>query len=69
MPQRLRLIAPTTAYPTVDPRAVTSVEEVLEALQKAFRPSTLAHSEVRPDTAQRQDDVGEAVGLANAGHG
>jgi hypothetical protein len=33
----------------------SSVEEVLEALQKAFRPNVMAQSEGRPDVAQHQD--------------
>jgi hypothetical protein len=37
MPKRPSFVAPTTAYPAVDPQALTTVEDALEALQTAFR--------------------------------
>jgi hypothetical protein len=32
-------VAPTAAYPSVDPQALAPVEDVLQALHTAFRPS------------------------------
>ena len=38
MPKRPSFVAPTAPYPTVDPHALTTVNDALEAHQKAFKP-------------------------------
>ena len=53
MPKRLSLVPRTTAYPTIDPLALTNVEDALAALQKAFRARNETPKQEHADT----DDI------------
>ena len=47
-------VAPTTAYPTVDPHALITVKDALEALQRAFKPSDETPKEQQAGVASPQ---------------
>ena len=54
MPKRSSFVAPTAPYPTVDPHALTTVNDALEALQKAFQPGDETPKEEQAGVASLQ---------------
>lgn len=55
MPKRPSFVAPTAPYPIVDPHALTTVNDALEALQKAFQPSDETPKEEQAGVARPQE--------------
>jgi len=55
MPKRPSFVAPTAPYPIVDPHALTTVNDALEALQKAFQPSDETPKEEQAGVASPQE--------------
>ena len=65
MPKRLSFVPRTTAYATVDPLALTNVEDALEALQKAFRDRNMPATTTSPEHANDVADSEPSSGNAN----